>query len=75
VIFLKENGLQMCLIYKWSQIVTSSWGGMRKLPYAFTEQGVAMLSTVLHSKRELSMLTLPSPKPKGPLGFGRPSDQ
>lgn len=27
-----------------SQIVTSSWGGVRKLPYAFTEQGVAMLA-------------------------------
>lgn len=26
-----------------SQIVTSSWGGTRKMPYAFTEQGVAML--------------------------------
>jgi hypothetical protein len=34
-----------------SQIVTSSWGGRRYLPYAFTEQGVAMLSTVLRSKR------------------------
>ena len=32
-----------------SQIVTSSWGGSRKLPYAFTEQGVAMLSSVLNS--------------------------
>ena len=32
-----------------SQIVTSSWGGTRKLPYAFTEQGVAMLSSVLKS--------------------------
>ena len=32
-----------------SQIVTSSWGGTRKLPYAFTEQGVAMLSSVLRS--------------------------
>ena len=27
----------------------SSWGGTRTLPYAFTEQGVAMLSAVLHS--------------------------
>jgi len=34
-----------------SQIVTSSWGGRRKPPYAFTEQGVAMLSSVLRSKR------------------------
>ncbi len=34
-----------------SQIVISSWGGTRKLPYVFTEQGVAMLSGVLQSKR------------------------
>jgi hypothetical protein len=35
-----------------SQFVTSSWGGMRRaLPYAFTEQGVAMLSSVLNSAR------------------------
>ena len=34
-----------------SQIVTSSWGGRRTPPYAFTEQGVAMLSSVLRSKR------------------------
>ncbi len=32
-----------------SQIATSSWGGARKLPFAFTEQGVAMLSSVLRS--------------------------
>ena len=30
-----------------SKISTSSWGGTRKLPYAFTEQGVYMLMTVL----------------------------
>lgn len=35
-----------------SQIVTSSWGGLRRaVPYAFTEQGVAMLSSVLRSRR------------------------
>jgi len=33
-----------------SQIVTSSWGGRRKLPLAFTEHGVIMLSSVLNSK-------------------------
>lgn len=33
-----------------SQNATSSWGGTRKLPYAFTEQGIAMLSTVLKSQ-------------------------
>lgn len=32
-----------------SQFATSSWGGRRKLPYAFTEQGVAMLSSILNS--------------------------
>lgn len=34
-----------------SQIVISSWGGRRKLPLAFTEQGIAMLSGVLNSNR------------------------
>lgn len=33
------------------QIGTSSWGGRRYRPYAFTEQGVAMLSSVLNSER------------------------
>ena len=32
-----------------SQFVISSWGGVRKLPYAFTEQGLAMLSGILNS--------------------------
>ena len=36
-----------------SQIATSSWGGVRYLPYAFTEQGVAMLSSVLRSKQAI----------------------
>ena len=37
-----------------SQIVTSSWDGMRRArPYAFTEQGVAMLSSVLNSERAI----------------------
>jgi hypothetical protein len=38
-----------------SQIVTSSYGGRRYLPYVFTEQGVAMLSTVLNSKRAIAV--------------------
>ena len=33
-----------------SQFVTSSWGGTRHQSFAFTEQGVAMLSSVLKSK-------------------------
>lgn len=38
-----------------SQIVTSSWGGRRYLPFAFTEQGVAMLSSVLNSERAIKV--------------------
>jgi len=38
-----------------SQIVTSSWGGTRKLPFGFTEQGVAMLSSVLRSPRAVQV--------------------
>jgi len=44
-----------------SQFVTSSsdsnssWGGTRKLPYAFTEQGVSMLSSVLKSKQAIQV--------------------
>ena len=36
-----------------SQIVTSKWGGTRTMPHAFTEQGVAMLSGLLHSDRAI----------------------
>ncbi|MDD6570769.1 MAG: ORF6N domain-containing protein [Thermoflexaceae bacterium] len=35
-----------------SQFATSSWGGKRKLPYAFTEQGIYMLATVLRGELE-----------------------
>jgi len=39
-----------------SQIVISSWGGLRRAsPYAFTEQGVAMLSSVLRSPRAVQV--------------------
>jgi phage regulator Rha-like protein len=38
-----------------SQIVTSNRGGRRYHPYAFTEQGVAMLSSVLHSERAIQV--------------------
>ena len=37
------------------QKVTSSYGGRRYPPYAFTEQGVAMLSSVLNSKRAIDV--------------------
>lgn len=38
-----------------SQFAISSWGGRRKLPYVFTEQGVAMLSSVLSSDRAIQV--------------------
>jgi hypothetical protein len=38
-----------------SQIGTSSWGGIRYSPMAFTEQGVAMLSSILNSERAVLM--------------------
>lgn len=40
-----------------SQVVISSstWGGSRTLPLAFTEQGIAMLSTVLNSQRAVEV--------------------
>jgi phage regulator Rha-like protein len=38
-----------------SHFATSRWGGTRKLPYVFTEQGVAMLSSVLNSERAIQV--------------------
>lgn len=38
-----------------SQIETSSWGGTRYNPYVFTEQGVAMLASVLNSDRAINV--------------------
>jgi hypothetical protein len=38
-----------------SQIVTSSWGGVRKLPFAFTEHGVTMLAGILRSQQAVNM--------------------
>ena len=37
------------------QIVTSRWGGIRYSSMAFTEQGVAMLSSILRSKRAIEI--------------------
>jgi len=42
----KEENLRL-------QIATSSYGGRRYLPYVFTEQGVAMLSSVINSERAI----------------------
>ena len=38
-----------------SQFATSSWGGTRKMPLAFTQEGVAMLSGILHSKKAIEV--------------------
>ena len=45
----KEFNNLMC------QFGISSWGGTRKLPFAFTEQGIAMLSGALHSPRAVQV--------------------
>jgi len=44
----KEENLRL-------QFATSSYGGRRYLPYAFTEQGVAMLSSILNSERAIDV--------------------
>lgn len=38
-----------------SQNATSNWGGRRTPPYVFTEQGVAMLSSVLNSQQAIDV--------------------
>ena len=38
-----------------SQFVTSKRGGLRYMPFAFTEQGVAMLSSVLNSEKAIAI--------------------
>ncbi len=48
---LNENEIQNLT----SHFVTSSWGGQRHKPFAFTEQGIAMLSSVLKSKKAIQI--------------------
>jgi hypothetical protein len=50
--FMFELNYQEYAILR-SQIVTSSWGGSRYVPMAFTEQGVAMLSSILNSDQAI----------------------
>jgi hypothetical protein len=38
-----------------TQFATSSWGGNRYLPFAFTEQGVAMLASILNSPKAIEI--------------------
>ncbi len=46
-----------------SQFVTSSWGGTRYAPLAFTEQGVAMLSGLLRSPQAIEKNLSPLNQP------------
>ncbi len=41
--------------YLRSQFGTSSWGGSRYVPMAFTEYGIVMLASVLHSQRAITV--------------------
>jgi len=53
--FMFQLSSKECKILK-SQFATSRWGGARRAnPYAFTEQGVAMLSSVLNSERAIQV--------------------
>ena len=56
-----------------SQIVTSSWGGRRTPPLAFTEEGIAMLASVLHSDVAIadlsSKLEEKKSEPRRKIGF------
>lgn len=38
-----------------SQIGTSSWGGLRYLPFAFTEHGITMLASILNSEKAIAI--------------------
>ena len=52
--FMFELSIEEFTILR-SQIVTSSWGGARYIPMAFTEQGLAMISSVLNSKQAIQV--------------------
>ena len=51
-----------------SQNATSSWGGRRKLPYAFSEHGVLMLSSAL------KQLLNPTQEPRKKIGYKRKAE-
>jgi hypothetical protein len=52
--FMYQLARQEVTILK-SHFATSRWGGVRKLPYVFTQEGVAMLSSVLNSERAIQV--------------------
>ena len=49
IVIASSDGAPTSVAILKSQSVISSWGGARSYPYAFTEQGIAMLSSVLRS--------------------------
>lgn len=49
--------------------ISSPWGGRRTAPYAFTELGVAMLSSVFNSERAIRDLMEPPVPARKPIGF------
>jgi ORF6N domain len=48
------NGQELELLRSQS-VISRSWGGRRTLPYAFTEHGIAMLSSILRSERAVTV--------------------
>ncbi|MEJ7822915.1 MAG: ORF6N domain-containing protein [Chitinophagaceae bacterium] len=54
-ILTSQNVISSSKASQTSQNVISSWGGRRKLPYAFTEHGVTMLSSILKSPKARKM--------------------
>ena len=53
-LYFKEKNAGV-LEFGGSFFALASWGGRRYLPYAFTEQGIAMLSSVLNSERAIDV--------------------
>lgn len=51
----QDNEIIPNLRFQFETSSLESWGGTRYLPYAFTEQGVAMLSSILNSKKAIEM--------------------
>jgi hypothetical protein len=53
--FMLQLSADELALLKSQSVISSHWGGRRTLPYAFSEQGVAMLSGVLRSERAIQV--------------------
>jgi hypothetical protein len=53
--FMFHLSQEVYTVLKSQSVTSSEWGGRRYPPYAFTEQGVAMLSSVLRSQRAIQV--------------------